>query len=158
MNVEIRDAQEGDIQAIIKLRKQIDDLHAQLMPDLFSSTYMYSEEDVRAYFRAEKSRVIVVEDPDTTQVAAYAVLNTERLEARSIFKSKSTIYVNDLCVRDDVRGKGIGRALMEYIIMYAKESNVDTVELHVFASNEPAVRLYESMGLKDLNKRMVLNL
>jgi ribosomal protein S18 acetylase RimI-like enzyme len=68
------------------------------------------------------------------------------------------LYVNDIGVRTEFRGKGIGKFLFAYIVSYAKELKADTLELNVFTANKPAVRLYESFGLTDQNKRMVLKL
>ncbi|MEF3303168.1 GNAT family N-acetyltransferase [Paenibacillus sp. GYB003] len=158
MSLIIRDAAERDIPGIIELRKQLDDVHAEQMPALFQSAYLYDEERVRSFLEAEKSKVIVVEMPDDDGIVAYAVLNQERVEEQTIFKPKTMIYVNDICVRKELRGTGIGKTVMAYIINCAKEMKVDTVELNVFCSNESAVRLYEAMGLKDQNKRMVLRL
>jgi ribosomal protein S18 acetylase RimI-like enzyme len=68
------------------------------------------------------------------------------------------LYINDIVVREEYRGKGIGRYLLTYIAQYAKELKVDTLELNVFAANISAVHLYESFGFADLNKRMVIRL
>lgn len=122
------------------------------------SAYLYNEESVRAYFEAEKSRVIVVEQSSVGGLLAYAVLNKEQVEERTIFKKKTMLYVNDIGVRTEFRGKGIGKFLFAYIVSYAKELKADTLELNVFTANKPAVRLYESFGLTDQNKRMVLKL
>ncbi len=44
------------------------------------------------------------------------------------------------------RGKGIGTRLMEETILAAKEFGLERVELEVYASNVPAVSLYEKRG------------
>lgn len=44
------------------------------------------------------------------------------------------------------RGKGYGTRLMEATILAAKESCIERVELEVYASNVPAIRLYEKRG------------
>jgi diamine N-acetyltransferase len=156
MNLEIRNAQEQDIQVIIQLRRQLDDLHAEIRPDVFVSANIYNEQDIKTYFDAEKSKVIVVETPETNEPIAYAVLNIERMQKRTIFNQRSMIYVNDICVREDFRGKGVGKFIFNYIVDYAKNLNVDAIELDVFASNNEAIRLYETMGMKDKTRRMEL--
>jgi GNAT superfamily N-acetyltransferase len=158
MNLAIRDAHENDIREIIELRKQLDDLSAEMLPHLFQSAYLYNEESIRGYLAAVKSRLIVVEEMGGNRLLAYAVLNKEQVEERAIFKKKSMLYVNDFVVREGFRSKGIGKFLFEYIVNYAKELKVDTLELNVFAANKQAVRLYESFGLADQNKRMALKL
>ncbi len=158
MNVIIRDAVEADIGDIIKLRRQIDDYSAFLRPEQFISANLYNEQTVISYYEAEKSRVIVGVHPQTDEIIAYAVLNTERTIARTIYKERSMIYVNDLCVSEAYRGKGIGRVMFQFVIDYANKMNVDAVELDVFACNKEAVGLYESMGMKDKHRRLELKL
>src|SRR5919201_2958823 len=44
------------------------------------------------------------------------------------------------------RRRGIGRALLERAVEWAREVGVEKLELHVFPHNEPAIRLYERFG------------
>lgn len=49
-------------------------------------------------------------------------------------------------VQKEHRSKGVGRMLLEAATRQAFATGIDRVELEVFASNHPAVRLYESVG------------
>jgi ribosomal protein S18 acetylase RimI-like enzyme len=49
-------------------------------------------------------------------------------------------------VRADWRGRGIGRRLIGATLQRASEKGLERVDLEVFASNTPAIRLYESLG------------
>lgn len=49
-------------------------------------------------------------------------------------------------VQHGYRGKGIGTRLMEKAISAARDSGIERVELEVYASNIPAIRLYEKRG------------
>jgi RimJ/RimL family protein N-acetyltransferase len=53
-----------------------------------------------------------------------------------------------LMVAADYRRRGIGRALLEEAVTWARASEVRKLELHVFPWNEPALRLYESFGFE----------
>jgi putative acetyltransferase len=46
------------------------------------------------------------------------------------------------------RRRGIGRALLEGAVDWAREVGVTKLELHVFPWNEPAIRLYERFGFE----------
>ncbi|HEX6490248.1 MAG TPA: GNAT family N-acetyltransferase [Gaiellaceae bacterium] len=46
------------------------------------------------------------------------------------------------------RRRGIGRALLEQAVEWAKEERIEKLELHVFPHNEPAIRLYERFGFE----------
>jgi RimJ/RimL family protein N-acetyltransferase len=53
-----------------------------------------------------------------------------------------------LMVADGYRRRGIGRALLEQAVAWAREAGVRKLELHVFPWNEPAIHLYEQFGFE----------
>ena len=55
-------------------------------------------------------------------------------------------WLEDLYVRDEARGAGVGRALTEAALARARERGCVRVELDVNEANTAAVRLYESLG------------
>lgn len=46
------------------------------------------------------------------------------------------------------RRRGIGSALLEQAVEWAREAGIEKLELHVFPYNEPAIRLYEGFGFE----------
>ena len=55
-------------------------------------------------------------------------------------------FIYDLNIREDLRGRGYGRKVMERVEEQAQEMGIDTVGLHVFGYNHAARTLYEKMG------------
>jgi putative acetyltransferase len=53
-----------------------------------------------------------------------------------------------LMVAASHRRRGIGKALLEQAVTWARESQVEKLELHVFPHNEPAIKLYEQFGFE----------
>ena len=53
-----------------------------------------------------------------------------------------------LMVAASHRRRGIGRALLEQAVAWARDADVRKLELHVFPWNEPAVLLYERFGFE----------
>ena len=53
-----------------------------------------------------------------------------------------------LMVADGHRRRGIGRALLEQAVDWARAAGVLKLELHVFPWNEPAIHLYERFGFE----------
>jgi RimJ/RimL family protein N-acetyltransferase len=53
-----------------------------------------------------------------------------------------------LMVASGYRRRGIGRALLDQAVAWARDVGVDKLELHVFPHNEPAIRLYERFGFE----------
>ena len=62
----------------------------------------------------------------------------------------SSYHVADLGLMIDAghRRRGIGRALLEAAVAWARGAGVRKLELHVFPWNEPALRLYEAFGFE----------
>ena len=46
------------------------------------------------------------------------------------------------------RRRGIGRALLDQAVAWAREAGIRKLELHVFPWNEAAIRLYETYGFE----------
>ncbi|WP_329226783.1 GNAT family N-acetyltransferase [Streptomyces sp. NBC_01460] len=55
-------------------------------------------------------------------------------------------YVFDVEVREEHRGRGYGRALMHLAEDVTLDAGLGELGLHVFTTNTPALRLYESLG------------
>jgi GNAT superfamily N-acetyltransferase len=61
--------------------------------------------------------------------------------------------LEDLFVRDDARGHGVGRALVDAVVELASERGCRRIELDTNEANEGAVALYESCGFSAVDKR-----
>lgn len=61
--------------------------------------------------------------------------------------------ISNVAVEKEYRRQHIGRELLEYILSEAKSRGVKNVTLEVRETNVPAIRLYESMGFKEVGIR-----
>lgn len=75
----------------------------------------------------------------------------------STFLGKAGIYIEDLYVKPEYRGKGIGRKLLEYIAGLAIERGCGRVEWWVLNWN-PARKFYEAIGAKSMDEWTVYRL
>lgn len=64
----------------------------------------------------------------------------------STFLGRPGIYLEDLYVKPEMRGKGIGRALLSYLARLAVQRNCGRLEWSVLDWNAPAIRFYRSIG------------
>ena len=64
----------------------------------------------------------------------------------STFLGRPGIYLEDLYVKPEFRGRGIGRALLTHLARLAKERGCGGLEWAVLDWNEPAIKLYKSIG------------
>ena len=59
-----------------------------------------------------------------------------------------TIYVDDICVDEQSRGKHVGKALYEHIRDYARLVGCQTLTLNVWEGNDSALSFYRNMGME----------
>jgi len=69
----------------------------------------------------------------------------------STFVGKPGIYLEDLFVKPNLRGKGIGKLLLTYLGKIALERDCGRIEWAVLDWNEPSIRFYKNLGAKSLN-------
>ena len=70
----------------------------------------------------------------------------------STFLGRPGIYLEDLYVKPELRGKGIGRAMLVYLPGLAKERDCGRLEWSVLDWNEPAIRLYRGIGAVSMDE------
>ena len=70
----------------------------------------------------------------------------------STFKGRPGIYLEDLYVAPQMRGKGIGRKLLERLARTALERRCARLEWAVLDWNEPSIAFYESLGAVPLDE------
>ena len=64
----------------------------------------------------------------------------------STFQGRHGIYLEDLFVRPDVRGHGIGKALLRHLARRCRTEGLARLEWWVLDWNEPALAFYRSLG------------
>jgi diamine N-acetyltransferase len=70
----------------------------------------------------------------------------------STFRGRHGIYLEDLFVRPDYRGRGIGRRLLEALAQRCVRENLARLEWAVLDWNEPALKFYRSLGARALHE------
>ena len=70
----------------------------------------------------------------------------------STFLGRPGIYLEDLFVKAEMRGRGYGKALLTRLAAIAKSRNCGRLEWAVLNWNESAVRFYESLGARPMNE------
>ena len=76
----------------------------------------------------------------------------------STFVGLRGLYLEDLFVKPEARGKGVGRALLSYLARLAKEKNCYRIEWAVLNWNESAIRFYQRLGAVSMNEWQVYRL
>lgn len=152
----IRPAEKRDIPRIHELLGQILRLHAELRPDVFRSDREKFTPDELAKMLKRKDRPAFVAEEDGVCVG-YALCEIKEPKIPQMLKRR-VLYLDDLCVDESARGKGIGRALVEFLLGCAREIGADSLELNVWECNADAVAFYERVGFKTQCRHMEIPL
>ena len=70
----------------------------------------------------------------------------------STFLGRPGIYLEDLFVNPDQRGKGFGKAMLAYLAKLAVERECGRLEWSVLDWNEPAIKFYKSLGATPMDE------
>ena len=70
-----------------------------------------------------------------------------RYSKDNVLTDIKTLYIDDICVDENERGKGIAKSLYIYAKEFAKSENCYNITLNVWAGNDTALKFYEAMGL-----------
>lgn len=73
----------------------------------------------------------------------------------STFLAKPGIYLEDLFILEEFRGKGLGKSLLTYLAKLTVERGCGRLEWAVLDWNEPSIKFYESLGAQTLKEWMI---
>jgi ribosomal protein S18 acetylase RimI-like enzyme len=152
----IRFANKGDIPAMIRLLQQVGEVHHQIRPDLFRAGAQKYDEGALVALLADELRPIFIAEEDGILGYCFCVLQIT--ENDPVLCDRRVIYIDDLCVDETVRGKGVARALYDAVLAYGRENRFDAVTLNVWSGNDRAMHFYEKVGMKPQKVGMEMKL
>ncbi|MBL7113500.1 MAG: GNAT family N-acetyltransferase [Bacteroidales bacterium] len=142
----IRHAEEKDVPLILEFIRQLA-IYEKLLNEVVAT-----EEDFRRCLFGKKRYAETVIGYEGDVPVGYALF----FNSFSTFLGKPGIYLEDLFVNPEYRGKGYGKALLTYLARLAVERNCGRLEWAVLDWNEPSIKFYESLGAK-LMKEWIIN-
>lgn len=150
----IRKAMERDIPRLDDLLYQVHLLHAKGRPDIFrKGNKKYTDGELKAILVDEKTPVFVAVD-ECDCVMGYVFCVLQNVQGSASLMDRKTLYIDDLCVDEELRGRHIGRALYQFVLEEAERLGCDAVTLNVWSLNEGALRFYEACGMQPLKTVM----
>ncbi len=142
----IRKAKKEDTKRIIELLHQVNMVHHVLRPDLFKPyTTKYNEQELERMFEDENKPIFVFDDGT---VLGYAFCQVTEVKNNQLLEDIKTLYIDDICVDENARGKHVGTALYRYVHDYAHSIGCNNITLNVWEGNTAAIQFYKDMGMK----------
>jgi GNAT superfamily N-acetyltransferase len=136
MSCSIRPATAADVPLILELIRCLADY------EKLSHEVVATEEALRLqlFGPAPAAHVVIAEAEGRPAGFALYFFNF------STFLAKPGLYLEDLFVKAEFRGRGIGKALLLHLAKLANTRGCGRMEWTVLDWNEPAIRFYESLG------------
>ncbi|MEA4816765.1 MAG: GNAT family N-acetyltransferase [Lachnospiraceae bacterium] len=76
----------------------------------------------------------------------------------STFLGKGGVYIEDIFVKPEYRGKGYGKALFKYLAKMAKEKGCGRLEWSCLDWNRPSIDFYLSFGARPMDEWTIYRL
>ena len=146
-NFHIRKATPEDTPTILHLITQLA-IYEKLEKEVITTV----EELKTNIFKKNYAEVLIAEENDKPIGFALYFHNF------STFIGKPGIYLEDLFVEIEHRGKGYGKALLVELAKIAKERNCGRLEWSVLDWNTPSIEFYKSLGAKPMDEWTVFRL
>lgn len=149
----VRCAKSEDYDGVETIMKEVQRLHIGWRPDLYKAA-----EPVCSRERFEKliseARLLVAEsDGRVVGLLSFRYRHTE--SDKQI--ARDVLFVDDLAVKEEYRGQGIGSRLLQFVKDKVRAERLDGLELQVLAKNTAARKLYEGLGFTEKSVNMELS-
>ncbi|MCE9565030.1 MAG: GNAT family N-acetyltransferase [Planctomycetes bacterium] len=138
----IRPATSDDVPTIARL------IRALAAYERLSDRVVFDEVKLREHLFGERRYAEVLLAEDEGEVVGFALY----FHNYSTFQGKPGMYLEDLFVMPEHRGKGYGKSLLAALAKLAVERGCGMVRWVVLKWNEPGIRFYESLGATAMNE------
>ena len=142
----VRRAECRDIPRIGELLSQVKMVHHLGRPDIFKIGRKYIDAELELLI-CDNSRPILVAVDENERVLGYAFCVLQQHVNSDLMTDIRTLYIDDLCVDEALRGMHIGKALYEASADLARREGCYNLTLNVWSCNESAMAFYKSCGL-----------
>lgn len=152
-NIVIRSAKREELDAVNKIRKQVNDIHVNGRSDIFREDgWQFIEPFIYSRFDEENSDVIVAAIED--EIVGFAVVQYITRSESPFGKARKYFHIEEFGVDEEFRRKGIATSIIDFAKIEAKKNGFVRIELDMWEFNDGALAFYESVGFKTFRRYM----
>ncbi len=141
MELTFRYAQESDTALILEFIKALAD-YEKMLDDVVAT-----EELLKEWLFKQKKAEVIFALADGKEVGFALFFHNF-----STFLGRGGIYLEDLFVKSEYRGKGIGKAIFKKLCAIARERGCGRLEWWCLDWNQPSIDFYRSMGAEAMDE------
>jgi ribosomal protein S18 acetylase RimI-like enzyme len=151
MRISLRVASATDIDDIVRLNRDVQQLHAELEPSFFKSNV--NNEEVAAFFAAKlalsENHIRLADSGDGP--IGYVWFEVQDRPETPLTLARKRIYIHHLSVQAGARRHGIASALLRRVEAEALADGITNIALDTWAANGSARGFFESRGFTPFN-------
>lgn len=143
MDFNIRTATSDDFESVLRLNKALFN-NEEIFTKEYNPKWTYSEEG-NNYIKKTIELGLVLVAVVNTKVVGYIAISIYNVSFR---KENPISELDNMFVEDELRGKGIGKKLVEKARKLAKDKGAKRFRVEATAKNEKAIKFYKDCGFE----------
>ncbi len=143
---ELRRATAEDYEGIAEIMAQVHQLHVDARPDVYCPGSPWSREVYNEMLADETLLPLVAVWEGRLAGMCFTYLRPLNNAPGHVARKKA--HIDTLAVHEELRGKGLGKALQTETMVLAKAQGYSCIDLQVGSFNEAAIAFYRNMGMK----------
>ena len=148
----IRNAQEKDWEAVVRIMDQVHRMHVEWRPDIYKPNENIIPKE--AFEQLVEEETLFVAEADSIVVGMMEII-FRRVETPS-HVTRNILFIDSMAVDEKYRGRGIGHLFFEKAKQVREEKGLDGIELQVNARNRAAYDMYTKYGFTEKSINMEL--
>ena len=142
MSPTVRKATLEDIPELMDFMKGLVAAERPMDPSIQDGDVVYY--DLGGFIKSDQAELFVAQLNNEIVASGYAKI----VKDRHYLKHEYYAYLGFMYVPEQHRGKGYNQLILDALIEWCKERNIDEIRLDVYDTNAPAIRAYEKAGFK----------
>ena len=148
----IRQATLNDLEILLEFEQFLIDYERNLTSNIKDGHINYY--DIESFIKKPDAVVIVAETNGEIIGSGYALIRSNKT-----YKTPDKyVYLGFMYVKEEHRGKGVNKRIMNELIEWGKKSGHHIFKLDVYSNNSSAINAYQKAGFKGEELNMILNL
>lgn len=153
MKINFRKAIIADYDEILRLKKQVHEFHYNNRPDFYKiSDLPLNQKGYEEMLKDSEYEFYIVESEE--RICGYAIIKIIKFKNNPLIDDHNRCFIDDICVDQALRRKGIGQMLLENLEMECKSKGIKYMDLNVWNFNKQAIDFYRKFGMKEIMYRM----
>ncbi len=152
--LKIRKFERADLPQVLELCREVRQYHTDILGgDFAEQDDAFEQSGFLATLEDDRMTALVAEEGE--EINGYLLAEKKY---SPYLREPNVVHISNIGVKKGLRGKGIGKKLMDALFEMCKAEGVDEIRLGVFNKNTVAYKFYERYGFEPFEQRMSIRL